>query len=440
MSTNLDIKVLIYGKKTDSRSEPEVLLGYSSQVNKKDFWCYKIITLKFISGIPDEEIAKLQNTFPSENLKKPRVFAEIDLQKFGVDNLFNAYLSPQRHPMSADFLPFFSHYMNPDKTSFKKEYQHNGYLTFAIDLQDFRRIYKPQGIENNASIGTYAMNKSSFKENAFEMENGVKFLPTKLLDDDWRNEKIKSKFKNSSSREGEPLIGKKSYFLHPKAGRFLYELTEKFLRDIGFDIIFLQADTLSLAYKVYGPLGYYPLYQKGVDGVVDQVNNEGWIKITGSKMGNESEVLSRIHSENNKKRLLTCDYTFGPQMFKFINEEHVDPSLRKKLKYQWFDERIECEGKKGRKVLNIKENKNTTLYGTFLDNKRTKKEVIYNKKREIYGNPANDNNWPSALVKKPEPKYHGYKPIGTIKKSRVLPKQGTYFQQHRRTYKRGQKK
>lgn len=330
---NIDKHVLVFGQK-ERNDDPEIFLGYVSQVNKSDFFCYDKIKLKFVSGIPDAEIAKLANGFSSAELQRPRAFAEIVLRKMRADSLYGPYLNPETHPTADSYLPFFLPYMNPDKQTFKPEYVKDGFLNFVIDLQEFKRVYEPISIENNASKGTYAMNKASFIK-----KEEVIMLPTKLLDTEWMSKaNLRNKLKNASSRNGELPIGKKTYFLNPTAAKNLFFHTEKFLKEIGFDVIVLKADTMSLAVKVYGPWGYYPTYWNKPG--EQEINNDGDILVSGSKIG---EVQSKIHSKNNRKRLLTCDNTSGPFMFKFINTRYVPEELQPKLKYEWINENIMCK-------------------------------------------------------------------------------------------------
>lgn len=360
---DIDKHLLIFGKKKDRKLDPEIFLGYASQVDKSDFFCYEQIILKFISGIPDSEIAKLKNGFNVRNLKKPRAFAEIVLKKMKAENFYGPYLNPAKHPMANEFLPFFSSYMELDKETFKPEYVKDSFLTFVIDLQEFKRIYEPVSLEKNASKGTYAMDPKSFKTKNVDM------LSTKLLNENWSKPAMRTEFKNESSKDGEPPIGKKSYFLNPSAAKDLFFFTEAFLKKIGFDVIVLKADTMSLAVKVYGPWGYYPMYKN--DDTEVEVNNDGNILVSGNKIEN---VASKINSNEKAKRLLTCDYTSGPFMFKFLNTDPVPVNIRKGLKYNWLQEQIMCKNpflkkKMGEEPMpNFSTSKNTRgipKYGTF---------------------------------------------------------------------------
>lgn len=330
MNIGSDINVLVFGK---TGAGPEIFLGYTSQVDKSDFFCHERIILKFISGIPDEEKNKLVARYNRGKLDVPRVFAKIILEKMKANTVFGPYLNPETHPTAESYLPFFSRYMNADRETFKSEFIKDDYLTFIIDLQEFKREYEPISIENNASKATYAMNQASF------INAGVQMSPTKLLDTEWDYKPLlSSKLKNASSRNGEIPIGKKTYFLYPAAAKKLFFYTEDFLKKIGFDVIVLKADTMSLAVKVYGPWGYYPTYWNKPG--EKEINNDGNIIVSGSKIGS---LESKIRSKNNRKRLLTCDNTSGPMMFKFINTRYVAKELIPKLKYEWLNEEIMCK-------------------------------------------------------------------------------------------------
>jgi hypothetical protein len=359
---NIDKHVHVFAKKIDGAAHPEKFLGYASQVDKSDFFCYELIILRFISGIPEEEIAKINTRFDRAQLKNPRPFAEIHLKKVRADSFFGPYLNPETHPMADRYLPFFSRYLNEDGQTIKPEFIQNGFLTFAVDLQEFKRIYEPIGLENNPSKGTYGMNVASFKK-----QNGrpiVEMLETKLLNDNWSKESMQRKFMNASSIRGQPPIGKKSYFLNPKAAKELFMFTERFLKEIGFDVILLKADTLSLAVKVYGPWGYYPMYRINSPGIENEINNLGIIQNLGNKVFN---LQSHLLTEANKKRLVSCDYTSGPLMFKFINTE-------RRLSYNWTVEKKICKNPFLLNTLRKNSRKEVRKYGTFSGGKTRKQK------------------------------------------------------------------
>jgi hypothetical protein len=171
------------------------------------------------------------------------------------------------------------------------------------------------------------------------------------------------KFKNTTrTREGEPLIGKKSYFLNPKAAKDLFMFTESFVKNIGFDVIVLQADSLSLAVKVYGPWGYYPVYKTNRPGEENQINEMGVIRLLGDKVSN---VQTLVRNEANRKRLINCDTTFGPLMFKFINTDNFNANTKKQLIYNWTVEKKMCQNSSVENNLQARSRKQIRKYGTF---------------------------------------------------------------------------
>ena len=112
------------------------------------------------------------------------------------------------------------------------------------------------------------------------------------------------------------------------ATKDLLLFVEKFMFTKGFSICFLEADSLSLAYKVYST--YYPIWRRNIDTVMgrkDEIDTSGIPKING--MHSRKFVQAILEGREPDKTLITCDNTSGPYMFKLL-----DPSISSPL-YDW---------------------------------------------------------------------------------------------------------
>jgi hypothetical protein len=111
------------------------------------------------------------------------------------------------------------------------------------------------------------------------------------------------------------------------ATKDLLLFVEKFMFTKGFSICVLEADSLSLAYKVYST--YYPIWRhtETAIGLKDEINTSGNPSING--MHSSDVVKAIFNDEEPDKTLITCDNTSGPYMFKLL-----DPSTPSPL-YDW---------------------------------------------------------------------------------------------------------
>ncbi len=359
---------------------------------KEDLFCFQDkLKLSFYSPIPDSEKKLLHEDLQANpDINIPRIFASVTLEKLTKDYL-NKYLNPDTIQNLNDFKQSFVPYLNKDNTV-KEQYITDEKLNFILIVSEFRREYSEKSLENDKKEGNYITESRSFKKNV-----SANFEQPKLLEEN------KSRLKKSN------LLSKnKIHFLHPKAARELWNFMETKLKSLGIDCILLDADTLSLALKVYGRWGYYPIWTKDAY----NKNNKNNLNLL---LGTKSRVLfdNPNMNEKNKQKYRTCDLTHGPAMFKFLDKNKMPKP------YSWALEGIQCATKNNTKSIPMNQYKSKvpSVYGTFLHNNK-------------------NNNWTSIISKKKAP----YKSSFSRKKSSLIPKQGTYYQEHRRTYKRGQKK
>jgi hypothetical protein len=308
--------VLIYGLK----GRVESPLGYAHQVKKETLFCFDKILLKFLSPVPDTIQRSLRAA--TRNLEKQRVFATLTLEPIYAGGFYSTYINPETHRFAGEYASIFSRYFTGDTV--KPEYTYGSFINFGMLITEFKRVYTPRSIEENQSSATYAMRTTTFQDPV------PKFEETKLITQDWS--RLTNLLNNNATAASKIPRGKLTKFLHPTAAKNLFDFTEVLLAQLGFDMIVLEADTMSLAVKVYGNWGYYPLWTN------DQMNEDETIVLKGDKVQGSSEIGQPYYTMEARRPFINCDSSSGPWMIKVIN-----PALPKPPKYSWNLEKLICE-------------------------------------------------------------------------------------------------
>ena len=290
---------------------------------------YERVKFTFVSPVP----SKVQNLFNSKtNLNTPRAFASVTIQpqKKGT---FEGYLNTERYGNVEEYRSYLEPFLADEKVDTT-----TGILKEVIILTEFRREYTPQSFNENRGKATYSLQRTNFRN---AVRSTVKFERARLLNTNWGKNFGKKLLNTNETARANKKTGKEVFFLYKEAGVLLWDYVEKKLNAIGIKCIVLDADNLTLAYKIYGPSGYYPMLRLPSgenNGLINTGNSR--IKITGNK--SEKIMLNRWGmaepplSNENKKRLITCDNTPGPKMFKLLDDS--TPT------YDWSDIKSRCTG------------------------------------------------------------------------------------------------
>lgn len=293
--TEVEPFIKIYKYQNKTRTEIPVKDLTKETIQEKNI---EKIRFQYVSPVPGAEKNLLSKT---NGLNIPRAFAELDIES--LPNI-ERYLNPAERFNLEDY----KQYLEPYKNQLDK----------IVNLSSYTKVWSDKSLEDNNKSGTYAESTKSYKN------QGVKFTKPQLLE----TNKQRYRLKNTFTR-----------FLHADAAALIWDYVEEKLRSIGIECIILDADNLSLAYKIYGSKkGYYPMLKKL------ELNDNCKIKIDGSKSErllfpdpalNEPTPLERFQLE-------TCDLTQGPAMFKII-----DPTKPKPPKFDWTETIYRCSKKIG---------------------------------------------------------------------------------------------
>jgi hypothetical protein len=125
----------------------------------------------------------------------------------------------------------------------------------------------------------------------------------------------------------QTIITKNSNATVKTATKNLLLFVEQFMFSKGFSFCILEADVLSLAYKVYST--YYPIWRntETAMGRKDEIDTSGNPSINGMRSSNVLDAI--MYGTEPDETLITCDNTSGPYMFKLL-----DPSTPSPL-YDW---------------------------------------------------------------------------------------------------------
>ena len=262
--------------------------------------------IKFVlyGPIPDE----IRNTLAEPDkpdYKKDRDWAHIIFGPIPVDSFYDRYLNPENVRNVETYKHLFSEYIT-NKTVNEK-YINNGNITFASKSNEFKYIYSTD-ILNNPESGTYTVCGEMFREKP-------KFNPTKLLPLNWDLRERAGENNLRKNPSEKPAEGIDSFTLNPKAAQELQKYYETWANTIGLDFLFRDANNLSLAIKVYGPGGFYPIWrvQSDADTAAQTLDNK--IIVNASEL--ENIIVAEKQGKLNLKDI-TCENNNGPRMFKIL--------------------------------------------------------------------------------------------------------------------------
>lgn len=330
MSNPLSIedKIQIKGILPDQSIEaisPSELQSYSQLLP------YARVKFTFVSPVP----SKVQNLFNSKtNLNTPRAFASVTIEPQKKET-FEGYFSTERYGNVEKYRSYLEPFLADEKvdttTQIMKE---------VVILSEFRREYTPQSFNENRGKATYSLQRTNFRN---AVRSTVKFERARLLNTNWGKNFGEKLLNTNETARVNKKTGKEVFFLYREAGELLWKYVENKLRNIGIKCIVLDADNLTLAVKIYGPDEYYPMLRlpsEESSGLITPTNSR--IKITGNKsekiMMNRWGLTEERLSNENKKRLTTCDNTPGPRMFKLLDGSTPE--------YDWSDITSRCGFKK----------------------------------------------------------------------------------------------
>lgn len=285
--------------KTKSNLQTISTISPTELTNLDDLQSENGISFLYVSPVPENEQTIFRNRH--ENLSRERIFASIVIKPVTIFEL-EMFLS-EFYANTNEYANFLTRYLN--ERNIRK----------VVSISTFRRVYSAAPFEVSPAKGTYVLNRSRVHEN-------TPFERARMLGSNWASNAGRKlvNYEYHTDHPFEPLRGKPIHFLHKDAGKLLWSYVEKKLQSIGIECITLQADTMSLAIKIYGPAGYYPMWEVG------KINPEGDVVLNGSK----APMLS--HNE----RFQTCDFSQGPQMFKLIGPTQSSP------RYNWSKARAIC--------------------------------------------------------------------------------------------------
>jgi hypothetical protein len=325
-----------------SGNNRETILNFEDLITYDQLKDFEDVRFNILSPVPGDIRSKLRANMRSntESLNTPRIFATVKIQRLKQENL-NRYIDPDIRRNASEYLQIFEPYLQNDKV------YNDGVLKNIVLLNEFKKVYSSKSFECNRKYGTHILNRNSTNKSQITEKN---FKRAELLETNWSKPNYKHLLERKP--EGEPEVGKEVLFLHTTAASNLWNKVEKKLKDIGIHCIILDADNLTLAYKIYGKKNkYYPMWKK------EELNENGEVNISGdklSKLSQEDELGPELRaelglppmeevSENNIRRLKTCTNTQGPSMFKFIIPDVQVPS------YNWDSIEAQCTTQNGGK-------------------------------------------------------------------------------------------
>ena len=245
---------------------------------------------------------------PDTDLGAPGTKTEIPLDSFSKDNLYN------KNSVQFEYVKNGNIYAHLKIRAFEKNSISSTILKSTINIDQIRPHFDPY-------IDSEFKDKEGFHSQGYANYAFLIEYYHKDIRNTGQNKLPSKKF------GAPPTIIKNSNATVKTATKDLLLFVEKFMFTKGFSICVLEADSLSLAYKVYST--YYPIWRRSdtAMGSKDEINNSGIPMINGMHSSNFIQAI--FEGREPDETLITCDNTSGPYMFKLL-----DPSTPSPL-YDW---------------------------------------------------------------------------------------------------------
>jgi hypothetical protein len=247
---------------------------------------------------------------PDTGLGASGTKTEIPLDTFSKDNLYN------KNSVQFEYVKNENVYAHLKIRAFEKNSIYFFILKDAININEIKPHF-------NQYVDSELKDKEGFHSQGYA---NYAFL-IEYYHKDRRNT---GKNKLPSTKFGAPKqenIPKNSNATVKTATKDLILFVEQFMFTKGFSICVLEADSLSLAYKVYST--YYPIWRRTETamGPKNEIDTSGNPSING--MHSSKVFNAKTSGTEPDQTLITCDNTSGPYMFKLL-----DPSTPSPL-YDW---------------------------------------------------------------------------------------------------------
>jgi hypothetical protein len=255
-----------------------------------------------------KQFIKLYNICdPDTGLGADGMKTEIALDSFSKDNLYN------KNSVQFEYVKNGKVYAHLKIRAFEKNSIYSSILKDAINNDEIRPHF-------NQYVDSELKDKEGFHSQGY---SNYAFL-IEYYHKDIRNtgqNKLPSKKFGAPKQE---IIPKNSNATVKTATKNLLLFVEQFMFTKGYSICILEADSLSLAYKVYS--SYYPIWRNTETAIgtkKDEITINGIPTING--LHSTNVVNNILEAREPVKTLITCDNTSGPYMFKLLDPSTPSP-------------------------------------------------------------------------------------------------------------------